>query len=132
MPNGCPPGPRRGPGRERKGCRPRGTGGRPRWARTSLMTSTPRSRSCFSCKRSWSVLAAVLFNTLVDVTFPERVRQGENGFLLGCSVRVAPGVSRVFFEFVARSDPYALPVVSVPGSVSLVVASLREVAIVLC
>ena len=62
---------------------------------------------------------------------PERVRQGENGFLLGCSVRVAPGVWRVFFEFDGRSDSCALAAISWSGSVSVVVASLREVAIVL-
>src|SRR5262249_39270872 len=60
-----------------------------------------------------------------------RVCQAEVASLWGGSVTVALGGRRVFPGFVGRSDPRARTVVWWSGSDSVVVASLREVAIVL-
>jgi hypothetical protein len=67
----------------------------------------------------------------VDVSVPERVCQAEAASLRGGLVSVALGGAHVFIGSLGRGDSCALPVVWPSGRESVVVASLREVAIVL-
>src|SRR5262249_22026895 len=71
------------------------------------------------------------FDASADVSVPERVCQAEAASLRGGSVSVALGGSHGFFGFLGRGDSCALTVVWLSDPDSVVVASLREVAIVL-